>query len=339
MAISDTLIELLTFSKQELEALAKDRELSVPRGGDKFDVAQALAQQITLRELREAAGEHLGAGRTSLSWVALLQESENVEGAEEPIAEDTPLTAQPLSLQEVETALRELTGKRRPFDANLRPDEVTTEPVLVNAQYDGGDLVFFTLAVERTRRLVIRNFNFRRTPEDQFFHVLLRLSRGVLEVRAESRLASRVTKGWISTFGEALGREPLRLHLSQRDIDELREALDARMDRHDARHEDEEAGYGRQTVTASTRYPDLPASPRFQRDFEGSDPVASDLLFDFNDASGTTKEVRIRISPRAGTIRCVNHVSNEVMQHVYDTLREIRAARVTESQDDQTPTS
>jgi hypothetical protein len=116
--------------------------------------------------------------------------------------------------------------------------------------------------------------------------------------------------------------------LTQSDVDELSEALEGRIDRHDARHEDEDAGYGRQTVTASFKYPDVRKSPRFTRDFDGSDPVASDLLFAYVDEEdGSVQEVRIRISPRAGTIRCVNHVSNGVMEHVYDTLREIRAER------------
>ncbi len=341
MAISDVLIELLTFTKDELYALGKAREVSLPRGGDKFDVAEALSQHITLTELREVAGESLGAGRTSLSWVALVPEVDDVapdgdaaeaaqqaaEDAEEPIEAETPLTSDPVALESVTEALQALTGQTRPFSANLRPSDVTSEPTLINAQYDGDDLVLFTLAYAVSPRLSIRLFQVNRRAEDRFFHVVLRLSRGVLEIRADARTAKKVTRGWIAELAEALDRQPLRIHLSDRDARDVADRLEARFDKHDARHEDEEVGYARTTVTASTKYPDLRQSPRFEEDFKDSDPIASDLVFDWQNRDGEFEEIRIKVSPRAGTIQCVSHVSNEVMELVYDTLRESRAAR------------
>lgn len=334
MAISDVLIELLSFSKPELYQLAEALRLDPPRG-DKLEIARLLAQEITLRELREAAGAHLGAGRTSLSWVVLTPADELEVAAEA----DSPLTAAPLTIDEVTRALRRMTGARNPYRALDRPDDVTPEPVLVNVQHDSGDdLVFFTLAYQRSHRMVVRNFRFSQRPEDDFFHVVLRLSRGVIEVRAEARLATKVTRGWISLFARALGRQEMGLFLTQRDVDDLREALGARMDRHEARHEDEDAGYGRQLVTASATVPDLVQLDRFHEDFEGSDPVASDLLFDYLDPDDEYHEVRIRVSPRSGTVRCVNHVSNDVMEYVYDTLRKVRAERIKASSDGSTTT-
>jgi hypothetical protein len=346
VAISDTLIELLTFSKPELLDLADHiGGVGVPRTGDKFDVALAISQQIGLADLQALAGEHLGAGRTSLSWVALLPKAagttagESAGTSEEPINRDTPLTTDAIAMEDVTTALRKITGKRDPLNANLRPRDVTAEPVLVNVHHDRDDMVLFTLAYAGSQRLSIRNFNYSRYPEDRFFHIVLRLSRGILEIRADGRIAGKVTKGWIADFADALGRQGLRLHLSHQDVEDMAQKLSAVVDKHEARNEDEDAGYGKQTVTASVKYPDVRTAPKFKDDFEGSDPVSSDLVFDWSPDNGASKPVRLRISPRAGTIRCVNHVSNAVMEHVYDTLRDVRAERRRSSKSSSNPAS
>lgn len=233
-----------------------------------------------------------------------------------------------LSLNEVSAALATLTGQARPFQANLRPS-VTREPQLVNVQHeDDSDLVFFTLVYESGHRRFVRDFELRHEAEDAFFHVVLRLSRAVLEVRGDTRVTSRAINGWITDFAAALGREPRRLRLSFRDVQDLRTHLNAQMDRHDARHEDEDDGYERHVVTANAKFPDLTGSPRFSADFAGTDPVQSDLVFTYVDASQVSHAARIRISPRTGTIRFVNHASNDVMEYVYDTFRDVRATRV-----------
>lgn len=347
MPASDALIELLALTKAEILLLAERLEVEVPRGEKKFELARRLSQHVTLTDLREVAGEFLAAGQTSLSWVVLQPQAdaedapdENVTAVQEPIAADTPLTADALPVEELEPALAHLTGHSDPYTAHLRPDdEVGKDPVLVNVWRDGDDLVYFTFAYRRNERLIFHDFDFRREPEDDVFHVVARLSRGVLEVRSQATVAQRVTKGWIATFADVLGRRPVRLHLSQQDVDELRVALNGRMDRHSARFEDEEKGYSRQTVAANVKYPDLPASPNFATDFADSDPLNSDIVFDYTDAAGNTKTVRIRVSPRAGTIQCMNHVSNDVMEHVYDTLRSVRASRGNGSASGATPTS
>jgi hypothetical protein len=322
--ISDVLIELLSFSKPELYELAALLRKDVPRG-EKLDVALALSQQVTLADIREVAGQHLGAGRTSLSWVVLSSEYDVDEEIE--VDQDCALSGEALTLQEVTKALRRMTRASNPYEFLPRPREVTTDPVLVNAQHDGDDLVLLTFAYQRSQRMIVRNFRFDHRPEDDFFHVVLRLSRAALEIRAEARVSGKLTRGWIHSFAEELDRVPLRIFLTQQDVDELRIALEARMDRHDARHEDEEVGYGRQLVTAGNLVRDLAELERFKEDFDGSDPIASDLLFGYTNGDGEEHEVRIRVSPRSGTVRCVNHVSNDVMEHVYDTLRKVRRQR------------
>jgi hypothetical protein len=333
MAFSDVLIELLSFSKVELAGLADTLDLKLP-AGDRIEQAQWLADQTTMPKLREVAEEYLGSGRSALSWVMLRSDEDDDDeegGGEELVAAHlVAATGAPVTLDEVTAALVELTGKADPWKARLRPD-VTTEPQLVNAQHEtDSDLVFFTLVYERASgRRIVRDWKFQSTPEDAFLHVVLRLSRGVIEVRAEGRLAKKVTNGWVTEFAEALGREPQRLLISYQDVEELWDYLSAKMDRHDARHENEDAGYGRQSVTASVAHPDLLELDRFKDDFDGSDPVQSDLLIDYADAGGQNHEIRVRISTAQGTVRCVNHVSNDVMEYIYDAFRAVREARVT----------
>lgn len=334
MALSDVLIELLSFSKPELAQLAETLALKLPSGG-RIEQAEWLADRVSMSKLREVAEEFLGSGRSALSWVVLKAidaggSADDEDSDEEIVAANLiAATSSPVKLDEVTAALATMTGHEDPWRARLRP-QVSTEPRLVNAVHEkDSDLVFFTLVYERASgRRIVRDWKFQSVPEDAFLHVVLRLSRGVIEVRAEGRLAKKVTNGWIADFAKALNREPQRLLISYQDVVDLRGHFGAKMDRHDARHEDENAGYGRQTVTASNAHPDLMELERFKEDFDGTDPMQSDLLVDYTDGDGHEHEVRVRISAAQGTIRCVNHVSNDVMAYIYDAFRAVREVRV-----------
>jgi hypothetical protein len=192
MPISQTVINLLNLPLPQLRQLAKDTGVEPPtipsRGLQKFDYVMALSL-LPDAALRERVGDWLFAGRTSLTWYR-LGEGESIE------------------YESVRSALRSLYPVD-PYDGDIRPEEVTHTPQLIDVRdFDPDETpktkVVFTFAASRRITRVIHNFEVRDVLADEFFVAVLRLDRGTFEIRAGHERARQLASTWLIDFAGLL---------------------------------------------------------------------------------------------------------------------------------------
>jgi|SRR5579871_1006245 len=192
MPISQTMISLLNLPLPKLRQLARDALVELPRfpsrGLTKWDLVVALSH-LSDATLRDLAGEWLYAGSTSLTWYRIGDGS-------------------PIEYERVRAALRSLYPPD-PYEHDIRPDEVTPHPQLIDVSdwtdEDGSATkVFFTFVATQRVTQVIHNFEVRDVLADEFFVSVLRLERGTFEVRANHERAEQLARTWLLDFAGLL---------------------------------------------------------------------------------------------------------------------------------------
>jgi hypothetical protein len=186
--VPQTLINLLNLSVPTLQKLAKavhvepshTRARSLDR---KWDLVWALAE-VPEQTLEAEVGEWLYAGQTSVTWVLLGDGS-------------------PVKVDALRNALVAMYG-RDPFETDVRPDAVTATPSLVAAKVWTDNKVILTFAVTKRVATVIHNFEPADVVMDEFFLAVLRLDRGVVEVRASHARAQLLVNTWLSNLAQHL---------------------------------------------------------------------------------------------------------------------------------------
>lgn len=183
MAIPQQLIALLNLSLPTLQQLARRTQVEAGPRRTKWDYAIALAElpQATIDNL---VGEWLYAGQTSTTWIQLDE-------------------GRPLEFDRLRQALTALHG-RDPFTEDIRPEDVTATPQLVDARAWTPDKVVLTFAVAKRVATVIHNFEHEDVYDDEFFLAVLRLNRGIVEVRASHERAKLLANTWLVEVDELL---------------------------------------------------------------------------------------------------------------------------------------
>jgi hypothetical protein len=186
MPVPQQTINLLNLSVPALKRLAKDAGIQVSErksGLVKWDYVTALGS-LPESKLDELAGDWLYAGQTSLTWLVFGE-------------------GEPIELAELKRALKERYDTD-PFETDIRPEEVTQVPQLVDAKSWTDDKVVFTFAVSRRVAKVIHNFEPQDVYADEFFVAVLRLKRAILEVRASHDRAQKLANTWVPEIAEHL---------------------------------------------------------------------------------------------------------------------------------------
>jgi hypothetical protein len=207
--LSQEFINLLNLPMPQLRILAANALVSSSRSWKKWDYAEALS--VLPREQLEAlAGEWLYAGQTSVSWVFLGTRPRDANAMAQPPDSEPSDKANPveplgeeIKLDRIRKALKALYPSD-PFVADIRPEEVTTTPALVEARVLDDDHVVFTFVVARRVAKVIHNFELADVYADEFFVALLRLKLGVLEIRASHDRAATLTNTWLTELAQHL---------------------------------------------------------------------------------------------------------------------------------------
>lgn len=314
MPVSQTLIDLLGLSVAQLRSLAADLDVAVPAQAQQWDLALAL-QHVPRQRLEEHSGEFLYAGITSLSWFRLIDEEADLEEIDSPFY---PLVGEEVDPQLVIDALSE---DDNPFDEAVRPTEVVARPQVVAARQLGEDEFVLTFALARSRGHVIHNFDTQAVVEDQFFNVFIRPSTGVVEVRASASRARKLESTWLRDFAHRLGKQPLKVAITEQDIDDLHDRLGARLDTFKGKEAAGTSVFDTRQFSKAADVADLSVEQEFIDATASLESIGADLLFDYPDFG----EVRVHVSSQNGSIFVRTAVSEAVIRHVYEALADIKS--------------
>jgi hypothetical protein len=110
------------------------------------------------------------------------------------------------------------------------------------------------------------------------------------------------------------------LTISEAEVDKLRQALEAKVDRLSATAK-EGQDWGVIEVTAGPNCEDLSSSQETEEKIQGGEKARQDLVFQHPDFG----ETRIRVSTRNGTIWFVRAVPEAVMDYVFEAVVKIKS--------------
>lgn len=181
----------------QLRKLAKAAGVFPDEGTTKWDYATALAQ-LPREQLEQLAGEWMYAGQTSITWVFLS--SDGTDGAAR--LADGP-AGTPIDFEDLKAALTAQCGAD-PFEADVRPEEVTGEPKLVEATVLEEHKIGLLFVVARRVAKVIHNFEVQDVYQDEFFQAIIRLDAGVVEIRANHDRARVFIQTWLAELADRL---------------------------------------------------------------------------------------------------------------------------------------
>jgi hypothetical protein len=299
-----------------LRALAEERNLDVPAGTKKWDLARLLSR-APRRELEAQSDGYLYAGSTSLSWFRLVNEEVDID--EEHVDDFYPLKGEPLDGGAVIEALA-ANAEGDPFSETLRPDEITSEPKLVVA-HERDDGFFMTFAVAKRIGRVIHNFETSEVLEDEFFGAYLRIEDGTFEVRASASRAQRLDRQWLAHFGGDLGVQALPVGITEDDVRALHDQIGGRLDIFRGRDAVGTSVFETRQFEKADTCADLYDETEFKEAVDGLEPVAYDLLFDH----GAVKDIRIHVSTLKGSVFIRTSVPEDTLQYVYDSLQAVKS--------------
>ena len=196
MPVDQQFIDLLNLSVPQLQRLAREAGVEVPPRATKWDLVGTVSG-LSQQQLDAIAGDWLYAGQTSVTWIELAPRPSLEEGTAEPTR------VEPLSIDSLRTALRAV-HEADPFEEDVRPDEVTLVPQLIEARAWRENKVVFTFVVSKRVAKVIHNFEPVDVFVDEFFVAILRLDRWILEVRASHERAEQLANTWLVDLMEHL---------------------------------------------------------------------------------------------------------------------------------------
>jgi hypothetical protein len=316
VAVSQRFIDLLNMPLPALRRLASDTGIQINLGVDKWTIARAVAA-LPREQLEQASDGFLYAGSTSMSWFRLIPEDEDVDTADADLF--YPLQGEPLDPQEVREALEEH-AEGDPFSEEDRPQEVTGSPKLVVArEWRDGFLLTFAIAKRATQ--VIRDFEVVEVLEDEFFGAFLRPEDGTLEVRASATRAHQLHSAWLVDFAATLGMAPVPISITEADVRALRDVIAGRLAKYGGTESTGTSAIGTVTYGKADTAHDLFEEQEFADATEGYDPVAYDLLFDYDG----DEDIRVHISTTRGAVFIRTAVPEAVVRYVYDSLRSAKS--------------
>jgi hypothetical protein len=101
-------------------------------------------------------------------------------------------------------AVKEVIGKDA-AEEDIRPDEVTNTPKLVDMRDLDEGKIACTFAVAKRVAKVIHNFALEDVYADEFFVAIVRLNDGIVEVRGSHERAKRLRNTWLGEVDARLG--------------------------------------------------------------------------------------------------------------------------------------
>lgn len=185
MSISPETIKLLNLSIPALRRLGREAGVALPYRASKWELARELGQ-LPSSQIDQLAGDWLHAGQTSVTWLTL----------------DIP-NSPPLAAERVRDALSAMYN-RDPFGTDVRPEQVTRVPQLVDVTEWRDDKLVFTFVASKHVTRVIHNFEFQEVEGDEFFFAVFRLDEAVFEVRASHERAEQLANTWLAELMEYL---------------------------------------------------------------------------------------------------------------------------------------
>lgn len=181
MRVSQEFINLLNLPKEQLQAIADELDVDLPRAARKWDIASLLARQGT-RKLAPHAGNWIFAGKTSVTFFRLGDGS-------------------PLDRNLVVKALTDMADGLNPLTEDIRPEKLTSRPSLVEATEAEGK-IFLSFGLKKPVAKVLQDFEMEEIQVDEFFVAVIRPEAAVMEVRTNNQRARRFANTWLSEFCE-----------------------------------------------------------------------------------------------------------------------------------------
>ncbi|HVD86182.1 MAG TPA: hypothetical protein VNB59_02120, partial [Solirubrobacterales bacterium] len=159
MQVNQQFINLLNLPLGQLRDIAEELDVSLSAGARKWDIAKDLSK-LSASKLAPHASEWIYAGRTSVTYVRF--------GDGTPLDED-----------EVIRALTDMCDGVNPLEEDIRPDELTPKPSLIDAT-KAEDRLFLTFGVKKPVARVLANFEIQPVEGDAFFVAVLRLDKAIM---------------------------------------------------------------------------------------------------------------------------------------------------------------
>jgi hypothetical protein len=136
-----------------------------------------LLADLPAERLFELAGKWICARATSVTWIQIG-------------------TGEAIEASDWRAAVKEVLGKDAE-EEDIRPEEVTNRPKLVDMRdLDDGKIACTWAAAKRVAR-VIHNFELEDVYADEFFVAIVRLDQGIVEVRGSHERAKRLRNTWL----------------------------------------------------------------------------------------------------------------------------------------------
>ena len=183
MRVSKEFINLLNLPLSQLEAIAEELDVAIPRDARKWDVVRLLAQKPS-NSLAPYTNEWAYAGKTSVTYVRL--------GNGEPLGENL-----------IVAALTDMCDGSNPLTEDIRPESLSSRPALIAAEKIDGKF-FLTFGVKRPTSQHLRDFELETVESDEFFSAVVRPEKAILEVRTNGQRAHRLGTTWIAEFSDFL---------------------------------------------------------------------------------------------------------------------------------------
>ena len=317
--VTSTLVELLNAPRRTLLKVARDAGLELPRDIRKWDIAKTLAAEFG-EEIPEEAARYVYAGQRSISWVRLIPEDEDFEIGDPQMS--YPMRGLPLSMKDIERALSEEFQRADPFDVDGRPEQILEgEPQLIVARRrEDGILLLFAIAQRKGQ--VVHNFRATSVIEDDFFPAILRPELGLLEIRASTEQARRLTRTWLRRFASALNAQPVPVAIPFADLRRLHGELKGKLDVYTGAESQGTSIYETHRFTRDEETcDDLLKEKRFADDTAHLLPLNGDILFEY---PPEFEEVRVHVSCNNGSVWIRTAVPEEVIFYVREAMERIK---------------
>lgn len=317
MAVSQRFIDLLNMPLGALRQLAEQLDVETSKAMPKWDIARVLAP-VSRPDLEEQSDGFLYAGSTSLSWFRLVSINAAIDGHDS--GQLYPLVGDLIDDEEAAGALDE-NAEGDPFSEISRPADITSQPKLVVA-HERDDGFFMTFALAKRVGHVIHNFKAHEVLEDEFFGALLRTADGTLEVRASAARANRLNRMWLQDFARDLDLQAVPVAITESDVRALHDEIGGRLDVFRGRDASGTSIFEARQFEKADACDDLYDEDEFDEVVDGLEPIAYDLLFDYDGA----EDIRIHVSTLKGSVFVRTAVAENVIQYLYETLREIKGS-------------
>lgn len=307
MRVSREFIYLSNLPLPHLEEMAAELDVAVSTDAHKWEYVRALSQQ-SLKKLAPHRDHWAYAGKTSVTFIRI--------GKGEPLSPDG-----------VEAALAAICDGANPLTDEVRPSSLTSRPALVAAE-KVGEKFCLIFGVKNPEIQYLRDFQLETVERDEFFSVVIRPEKAIIEVRTNSPRANRFNNTWVAEFCEFLfpdggegGREIIHqvLGISDAELDRLRGELGAAM--HQYRGKGEDGGdIDTVEITKAHSCRDLSASEEASARVKGSIPYRVLLVFDHPDCP----EVKLRLSTRQGSMQFMKAVPESVIDRVFEIFSRVK---------------